>query len=102
MKFIMAIQFILSMETYYVDGHKVTNEINGRFSYTNTKVWLKIEGVIEEYDVIKISKIYNFTFIEFEDETCFGQFTIGFDFITGQFITEDEDFTIKYTITKIR
>ena len=89
------------METYYVDGHKVTNEINGRFSYTNTKVWLKVEGVVEEYEVTKVTKTGTLTMIEFEDEGIWGLATIGNDFITCQFITEDQDFMIKYSIKRL-
>jgi len=102
---IFAIQFILSQEIYNVDGEHYKNKIYGELAYTNSHLWLTVDGVQEDYYVTHIEYHNKTSVIMFDDGATFGSLRIGEDYVTFDFLVEDDNgdmewLKIKYKIAK--
>jgi len=69
---ILAIQFILSQETYFTEEGKITSEIDGRMSYTKEMLYLDIDGQVEEYYVDTITPSGGGYLILFSEDGVYG------------------------------
>jgi hypothetical protein len=100
---IFAIQFILTQELYVVDGEQYKNKIYGELAYTHTQLWLTVDGTQENFYVTHIEDHNKTAVVMFDDGDTYGTLRVGEDYVTIDFLVENEDgdmewIKIKYKI----
>lgn len=75
-EFLFCLQLILSQETYYIEGERISTPIKGVFVLTSEMAYLKVDTITNEYPVKTIREYSDHYIALVETKDGYGTFRI--------------------------